>query len=153
MKNAWPTSCAILVGVLLGGCASQTSEEADPSQVAEPTRITVQAKLLSPAIFLIGGEGDPCIAANEVLLSFPGSQVTLKNSQGDIVALSTVEINQEAVEPTKAGRNEGSNCAYEFSFKDVVADDDFYSIEFALEQISPVNLSRNDLTNGVVINY
>lgn len=136
-----------LAGLLLAGCAGPGVEEA-PLAASE-----IAGKVLSPASITFGDEGDPCIADSEIFLSFPGSQVTLKNSQGDIIGLTTVEINEESVNPGSAGANEGSNCAFPFTFTDVVVEDEFYSIEFGVSQLTPVTVSREDLLSGVVVTY
>jgi hypothetical protein len=125
----------------LAGCAAS-----DPAQV-------VSGKVLTQAFVAVFDDGDPCEPAADVFTSFPGSQVTLKDSSGKILGVTNIELNDKAANPSRSGTQEGSDCAYYFTFEDVVVEDKFFTVEFGLSQLTPATVTSEELTNGLVLNY
>jgi len=129
--------------LLLAGCAA-----------GSPPTQDIQGKVLTQSFLTIGDEGDPCIPGNfDVFKSVPGSQITLKNSEGKILGVTNIDIVADSANPEVSGTNDGSNCAYSFTFSQVVVEDQFYSIEFAVQNLSPATLTLEELTSGAVLNY
>lgn len=130
---------AVLVAV--AGCAS-ASESGQP----------VSGKVLTQS--LVGGifeDGDGCTAGEEIFLSFPGTQVTLKDSSGKILGVSNIELHPTA--RPKSGTQEGDDCAYYFTFDDVTVEDKFFTVEFGLTQLLPSTVTLEELTSGLVLRY
>lgn len=135
---------AVAAGTLfLAGCADGSPETQD-----------IQGKVLTQSFLIVGNEGDPCIPGNfDAFKSLPGSQITLKDSEGKILGVTNIDIVADAANPEVSGTNEGSDCAYSFTFPQVAVDDQFYSIEFGLKNFSPATLTLEELTSGAVLNY
>lgn len=144
---------SIVTGCAAGG-TSADQESDTGSEVEEVAGQDISGKVLTDFVLKIGDEGDPCIPANfDVFQSLPGSQVTLKDSEGKILGVTNIEIQENAANPEVAGANFGESCAYNFAFSDVVVEDKFFSVEFGVTQLTPATVTVDELLSGLELNY
>ncbi len=152
-SNFSKLTLVLIAGVALSGC----------SGIGNSSSQDISGKILTQGEAK-PGEGSGCRPHDLYMqyLGSSGAEVKISDSTGKVVGVSYIEPHGDtnaSYFATLEGDKEGifSQCAVYFDLKDVVVEDDFYTIQFNIvgQQggLRSVTVSRENLTGELVVNF
>jgi hypothetical protein len=144
--------------IALSACAGESAEMTEAPPEAQGAQIVGKVQMAPVLGFQSGDENFACTGVEENSLQFNGQRVTLKDADGAVVGVTILVGFQPDLfpdspylDPSSYGYNDGTLCAWDFVFSDVIIDSAFYSFEFSDDSITPINLSKQEILGNLVI--